>query len=57
MKRRTDPKRLALLAASRAAKAANHWRGSGDSRYARKSAWLARHGKWGWEVPEPKPWK
>lgn len=26
------------------------------SRYARKAAWLNRHGKWGWEVSSPKPW-
>lgn len=31
--------------------------GGGDSRYARKRKYLARRGLWGWEVPEPKPWK
>lgn len=27
------------------------------SRYARKREWLARNQKFGFEVPEPKPWK
>jgi hypothetical protein len=27
------------------------------SKYARKAAWLFRHGVWGFEVPFPKPWK
>ena len=29
----------------------------GNSNYARKKAWLKQHGKWGFEVPEPKPWR
>lgn len=28
-----------------------------ESNYARKRKYCARHGVWGWEVPEPKPWK
>lgn len=28
-----------------------------ESNYARKRKWCARNGKWGFEVPEPKPWK
>jgi hypothetical protein len=31
--------------------------GGGDSRYARKRQWCIKNGVWGWEVPEPKPWK
>lgn len=27
------------------------------SNYSRKHAYLARHGLWGFEVPEPKPWR
>jgi hypothetical protein len=30
---------------------------SSDSNYGRKKAYCAAHGVWGWEVPEPKPWK
>jgi len=29
----------------------------GESDYARKKRWCDRNGKWGFEVPEPKPWK
>lgn len=29
---------------------------NGESRYARKRRMLDKLGKWGWEVPEPKPW-
>lgn len=28
-----------------------------DSNYSRKSDWTSRNGVWGFEVPEPKPWK
>ena len=31
--------------------------GGGESEYARKRAYLNKHGLWGFEVPEPKPWK
>jgi len=27
------------------------------SKYAKKRAFLHRHALWGWQVPEPKPWK
>jgi hypothetical protein len=27
------------------------------SKYARKHAWCAAHGVFGFQVPEPKPWK
>lgn len=31
--------------------------GRKTSNYARKHAYLSRHALWGFEVPEPKPWK
>lgn len=31
--------------------------GLGKSKYARKYAWLHAHGMWGFDVPQPKPWK
>lgn len=31
--------------------------GGGDSNYARKKAYCRKNGVWGFEVPEPKPWK
>jgi len=31
--------------------------GGGESQYAKKYAYLNSTGLWGWEVPEPKPWK
>ncbi len=27
-----------------------------ESRYARKAAYLKKHGGWGWEYAIPKPW-
>jgi len=30
---------------------------NGDSKYARKRKFCAANGVWGFEVPEPKPWK
>lgn len=30
---------------------------SGNSSYGRKRAYCAKNGVWGFEVPEPKPWK
>lgn len=30
---------------------------SGSSNYARKKAYLRRHNVFGFQVPEPKPWK
>lgn len=29
----------------------------GESNYARKRAWLLKNAMWGFDVPEPKPWK
>jgi hypothetical protein len=29
----------------------------GESKYGRKRRWLDRMGFWGFEIPEPKPWK
>jgi hypothetical protein len=31
--------------------------GGGESQYARKKAYCHKNGVWGFEVPEPKPWK
>lgn len=31
--------------------------GKGKSRYARKRKWLAGSGLFGFQVPEPKPWR
>jgi len=31
--------------------------GGGESRYARKRAYLNKVGLWGFEVADPKPWK
>ena len=31
--------------------------GGGESPYARKRDYLKKTGLWGWQVPEPKPWK
>jgi hypothetical protein len=31
--------------------------GKGRSNYGRKEAYLNKHGLWGFEVPEPKPWR
>lgn len=27
------------------------------SKYAAKAAYLRTHGGWGWEYPQPKPWR
>ena len=31
--------------------------GGGDSKYARKHKYCVRHGIWGFEIFEPKPWQ
>jgi len=31
--------------------------GGGNSNYARKKAYCHKHGVWGFEVQNPKPWK
>ena len=36
---------------------ASYKAGGGDSQYARKYAYCFKHGVWGFEVGEPKPWK
>ena len=36
---------------------AKYLEGGYESNYARKRAYLNKHGLWGWEVPAPKPWK
>ena len=50
-------KRARALAAKRAWKAARVGHAEGTSRYARKYKYLHVHGLWGFEVPEPKPWR
>jgi hypothetical protein len=53
MKRNKQATRLSRKAAKEAA-----MRKPGkQSNYARKRDYLHKHGLWGWEVPEPKPWK
>lgn len=55
MKRRT--KNAEKRARKKAAKESSMLRSGHKSRYARKREWLARNQKFGFEVPEPKPWK
>lgn len=43
--------------AAKAKRRAAQYTPGGESKYARKRVYLARHGLWGSEVPEPKPWK
>ena len=49
--------RKTSAATRKAAKAAAMKRPGFQSQYALKRAWLNRSGMWGWEVPEPKPWR
>jgi hypothetical protein len=51
-------KRQKALAAKRQAKKTRFSKdgGRGNSRYARKAAYLHKNALWGWEVPNPKPW-
>jgi hypothetical protein len=55
MKRRT--KRQAARAQSRAQKEAGMKAPGGASKYAKKRAWLMKNGMFGFDVPNPKPWK
>ncbi len=55
MKGRT--KRAEARARKKAAKESGMVRAGHKSRYARKREWCARNGVFGFEVPEPKPWK
>jgi hypothetical protein len=48
--------RAKQLSRKRATKAQRMKPGA-QSNYARKRAWCDKHGVWGWEVPEPKPWR
>jgi desulfoferrodoxin (superoxide reductase-like protein) len=50
-------KRQKTMAAKRARKASIMKRNGGESTYARKRDYCNKHGVWGFEVPEPKPWK
>lgn len=54
MKRRTE--RTARRQALKQSKEAAQHTPSGNSRYGRKSAYLAKHGGWGFEYTAPKPW-
>lgn len=51
-------KRRQAIAAKKALKrSAAYKHGGGDSAYARKRKYLDREGGWGFDYPEPKPWK
>ena len=49
-------KRQKILAEKRARKA-NILKASGNSRYGKKASYLKKHQVFGFDVPEPKPWK
>lgn len=55
MKRRTIRERK--RAARRVERELGMQRPGGQSDYARKKRWLMRHGVFGFEVREPKPWR
>jgi endonuclease YncB( thermonuclease family) len=38
-------------------RSAKYTEGGGESQYARKKAYCHKNGVWGFDVPEPKPWK
>lgn len=38
-------------------RARRYLEGGGDSQYARKKTYCHKNGVWGFDVPEPKPWK
>jgi len=50
-------KRKTLSDKKRAIKERGMKNPSGNSNYGRKRVYCARNGVWGFEVPEPKPWK
>lgn len=54
VKRRT--KRRIMLDQKRQARLNRAENPKGNSRYARKAAYCHKHGVWGFEVPNPKPW-
>lgn len=56
MSNRTERKQRER-AKRRAAKAAAMAQPGYESNYARKSKYLTRHGGWGFDYPDPKPWK
>ena len=55
MKRRSQPKQSRGMHDDNTQKSG----GGGQSKYARKVQWLHRFGdgRWGFEIPEPKPWR
>ncbi len=50
-------KRKAQSSRKRHKKSAAYKEGKGNSLYAKKRAYCLKNGVWGFEVPEPKPWK
>ena len=50
-------KRKTLSEKKRRKLSASYRDGGGDSQYARKHAYCSKHGVWGFEIAEPKPWK
>lgn len=56
MSKRTNNQRRRALARQTARRGAQGNPG-GDSNYARKKIWLHKNAMWGFDVPEPKPWK
>lgn len=54
-KRKTQSR--AARAAKKARKQSSMDKPSGESRYGRKRRYLVVNGGWGFEYPEPKPWR
>ena len=50
-------RRTAMFAAKKARKEQGQLSPGHKSRYAKKKAYLTKHGGWGFDYPEPKPWK
>jgi hypothetical protein len=50
-------KRLAALQAKRAARKNKAANPGGESKYARKRKYLVKNGGFGFQYPEPKPWR
>ncbi len=55
MKRRSN--RADARAKMKVQKEAGMRRAGGKSNYARKREWCAKHGVFGFEIREPKPWR
>jgi endonuclease YncB( thermonuclease family) len=50
-------RRTTLSDKKRMKNTAQYKAGGGESQYALKKAYCQKNGVWGFEVPEPKPWK